>query len=144
VAVRRSFRPFALVPARRPMGERPSPGRKGRRVSLETSPNIRPHGSFRRGIASLFYPYNNEACSTSNSYPLVASLEASWRFEMGQQLAKVAYVLAFLVVKARAAVANARQTAMADQADRYRPEAHYMRGPGPKWRAKHAQVSIRR
>jgi hypothetical protein len=63
---------------------------------------------------------------------------------MGQQLAKVAYVLAFLVVKARAAVANARQTAMADQADRYRPEAHYMRGPGPKWRAKHAQVSIRR
>jgi hypothetical protein len=20
----------------------------------------------------------------------------------------------------------------------YRPEAHYMRGPGPKWRAKHA------
>jgi hypothetical protein len=22
--------------------------------------------------------------------------------------------------------------------DRYRPELHYMRGPGPKWRAKHA------
>jgi hypothetical protein len=22
--------------------------------------------------------------------------------------------------------------------DRYRPEAHYMRGPGPKWREKHA------
>lgn len=22
--------------------------------------------------------------------------------------------------------------------DPYRPEAHYMRGPGPKWRAKHA------
>jgi hypothetical protein len=21
--------------------------------------------------------------------------------------------------------------------DRYRPERHYMRGPGPKWRAKH-------
>ena len=21
--------------------------------------------------------------------------------------------------------------------DRYRPELHYMRGPGPKWRAKH-------
>ena len=21
---------------------------------------------------------------------------------------------------------------------RYRPEAHYMRGPGPKWREKHA------
>ena len=24
---------------------------------------------------------------------------------------------------------------------RYRPEAHYMRGPGPKWRAKHAAIS---
>lgn len=23
----------------------------------------------------------------------------------------------------------------------YRPEAHYMRGPGPKWRAKHAALS---
>jgi len=22
----------------------------------------------------------------------------------------------------------------------YRPEKHYMRGPGPKWHAKHAQV----
>jgi hypothetical protein len=24
--------------------------------------------------------------------------------------------------------------------DPYRPERHYMRGPGPKWRAKHASV----
>ena len=24
--------------------------------------------------------------------------------------------------------------------DRYQPELHYMRGPGPKWRAKHAPV----
>ena len=24
--------------------------------------------------------------------------------------------------------------------DPYRPELHYMRGPGPKWRQKHAQV----
>ena len=23
--------------------------------------------------------------------------------------------------------------------DPYRPEQHYMRGPGPKWRAKHAR-----
>jgi hypothetical protein len=26
----------------------------------------------------------------------------------------------------------------------YRPEAHYMRGPGPKWRAKHAPISAQR
>jgi hypothetical protein len=57
---------------------------------------------------------------------------------------KVACVLVFVVVRARAAVAKAWQTAMADQGDKYRPEAHYMRGPGPKWRAKHAQVSVRR
>ena len=25
-----------------------------------------------------------------------------------------------------------------DLFDPYRPERHYMRGPGPKWRAKHA------
>ena len=24
----------------------------------------------------------------------------------------------------------------------YRPERHYMRGPGPKWRAKHAQPKL--
>jgi hypothetical protein len=24
--------------------------------------------------------------------------------------------------------------------DPYRPELHYMRGPGPKWRAKHARA----
>ena len=25
-------------------------------------------------------------------------------------------------------------------ADRYRPELHYMRGPGPKWQAKHGPL----
>ncbi|WKA25833.1 hypothetical protein [Bradyrhizobium roseum] len=24
--------------------------------------------------------------------------------------------------------------------DPYRPELHYMRGPGPKWRAKHQRI----
>jgi hypothetical protein len=27
--------------------------------------------------------------------------------------------------------------------DPYRPELHYMRGPGPKWRAKHQTVTDR-
>ena len=26
--------------------------------------------------------------------------------------------------------------------DSYHPERHYMRGPGPKWRAKHARPSV--
>jgi hypothetical protein len=63
---------------------------------------------------------------------------------MGRQVSKIAYVLAFVVVRLRAAAAVAWQSRMVDQAENYRPEAHYMRGPGPKWRAKHAQVSIRR
>jgi len=29
------------------------------------------------------------------------------------------------------------QKQMARLFDRYRPELHYMRGPGPKWREKH-------
>ena len=29
--------------------------------------------------------------------------------------------------------------------DRYRPELHYMRGPGPKWREKHgSRTAVRR
>jgi hypothetical protein len=31
----------------------------------------------------------------------------------------------------------------ADFFDPYRPELHYMRGPGPKWRAKHQAVTDR-
>jgi len=28
-----------------------------------------------------------------------------------------------------------------DAFDSYRPELHYMRGPGPKWRAKHGGIA---
>jgi hypothetical protein len=28
--------------------------------------------------------------------------------------------------------------------DPYRPELHYMRGPGPKWREKHRAMSVRK
>jgi hypothetical protein len=33
--------------------------------------------------------------------------------------------------------AGAVQNLIMDVRDSYRPELHYMRGPGPKWRAKH-------
>jgi hypothetical protein len=29
-----------------------------------------------------------------------------------------------------------------DLFDPYRPELHYMRGPGPRWRAKHTQHAV--
>gem|GEM_PF-1151092 len=35
------------------------------------------------------------------------------------------------------AVKSAWSATRVDGAGKYRPEAHYMRGPGPKWRAKH-------
>lgn len=42
----------------------------------------------------------------------------------------------------RAAVATWR-TIGHDLFDTYHPERHYMRGPGPKWRAKHGGSAVR-
>ena len=38
------------------------------------------------------------------------------------------------------AVADLWHTVTTDLFGTYRPERHYMRGPGPKWRAKHASI----
>ena len=40
------------------------------------------------------------------------------------------------------AVADLWRTVTSDLFNDYRPERHYMRGPGPKWRAKHARNSV--
>ena len=37
------------------------------------------------------------------------------------------------------AVVDLWRTVTSDLFNQYRPEQHYMRGPGPKWRAKHAR-----
>ena len=58
---------------------------------------------------------------------------------MGQLFSKTVCVLTFVVMKAREAAAAIWQTAMAGRAEGYRPEAHYFRGPGPKWRAKYGR-----
>jgi hypothetical protein len=54
---------------------------------------------------------------------------------------------AMIVSTCSAAAAALKQawaaSAMGSASLRYRPEAHYMRGPGPKWFAKHAQLSTR-
>jgi hypothetical protein len=60
---------------------------------------------------------------------------------MLQELSRLRQILEFAFLRASAAAASAWRTVMGDPVDRYRPEAHYMRGPGPKWRAKHAQVA---
>jgi hypothetical protein len=60
---------------------------------------------------------------------------------MGEQLAKVAALLAPVVGRAWAAASDGWR-ALPKREHRYRPEAHYMRGPGPKWRAKHAPSRV--
>ena len=40
------------------------------------------------------------------------------------------------------AVADLWRSVTAELLTDYRPERHYMRGPGPKWRAKHARKPI--
>jgi hypothetical protein len=62
---------------------------------------------------------------------------------MDRHLSKIAHVLAVAVVNTRAAATNVWGTTMGELAHRYRPEAHYMRGPGPKWRAKHPEAAAR-
>jgi hypothetical protein len=55
------------------------------------------------------------------------------------------FVAAITVAGARlmSAAQGVWASIMAEPAERYRPESHYMRGPGPKWRAKYAQISGR-
>jgi hypothetical protein len=38
--------------------------------------------------------------------------------------------------------ANVVHNLVMDVRDTYRPELHYMRGPGPKWRAKHQPLKF--
>jgi hypothetical protein len=40
------------------------------------------------------------------------------------------------------AVADLWQTVTTDLFGTYHPERHYMRGPGPKWRAKHGKMTL--
>jgi hypothetical protein len=62
---------------------------------------------------------------------------------MSRSLLKLAAVLALSGPRLLSAVQDVWALTLAGLAERYRPEAHYMRGPGPKWRAKHTQISGR-
>ncbi len=45
--------------------------------------------------------------------------------------------LASIAVKVADLLASLVRTAFDGRIAKYRPEEHYMRGPGPKWREKH-------
>lgn len=47
------------------------------------------------------------------------------------------------VTRAGVALLNALPTLVVIDARAYRPEKYYMRGPGPKWREKHAHKPAR-
>jgi hypothetical protein len=54
-----------------------------------------------------------------------------------RQLSPTASVLVSLLRSAVSTVAKFLGPSWDGPVRKYRPEAHYMRGPGPKWREKH-------
>jgi hypothetical protein len=56
---------------------------------------------------------------------------------MDRRFLNVISTVADTALELRTGLAKYWQTALVDQ--RYRPELHYMRGPGPKWREAHAR-----
>ena len=60
------------------------------------------------------------------------------RIRMNQMLSNAALGLAAGALKAWTVVTNICRTMLVYQTKSYQPELHYMRGPGPKWREKHA------
>ena len=103
---------------------------------------IRPHGGVCLG--PIFFIYNNVGHPVSNFYPSLDTLGSMGKFGMYRWFSNMAGIVAAAIVRAGVTMVDVWRSAVGDQAIRYRPEAHYMRGPGPKWRAKHVRVSSRR
>ena len=61
----------------------------------------------------------------------------SFRVERHMPLSFTASVLASVLRRAVGSVATFLGPSWDGPVRTYRPEAHYMRGPGPKWREKH-------
>jgi hypothetical protein len=71
--------------------------------------------------------------------PLVDAAEG--RFKMTYPLSSSAHILAALAIVAPGAGKSAVGERLVKRLfDPYRPELHYMRGPGPKWREKQARL----
>jgi hypothetical protein len=58
---------------------------------------------------------------------------------MDRRFLNVISTVADTALELRTGLAKYWQTALVDQV--YRPELHYMRGPGPKWREAHARLA---
>jgi hypothetical protein len=58
---------------------------------------------------------------------------------MNLRLLHVIARLASAAIEAGVVLLNSWLAWLPGNANRYRPEAHYMRGPGPKWHEKHSR-----
>lgn len=58
---------------------------------------------------------------------------------MDTRLSGLAFTLARAAVGAWTSLVNSLRALITVEVRAYRPEAYYMRGPGPKWREKHAR-----
>jgi hypothetical protein len=120
-----------------------------------------PHGPVSPLRRSIFFLYNAGVAAASNSYPAIVSFARDRRRPMREGLllehdlvrkpvptfrdhalvSKAASLLAGAGAQAWTAARDSWHALRPQRARSYRPEAHYMRGPGPKWRAKHAGLS---
>jgi hypothetical protein len=81
--------------------------------------------------------YDNPDPAPSNSYGTV-TYYAGKELAMGRRLAIIVSNINSAIDGARDALQECWRMLMAVDRKVYRPEAYYMRGPGPKWREKHA------
>ena len=61
---------------------------------------------------------------------------------MDQRLSALASILASAVVGAWTTLVNSLRMLITIDVRTYQPEKYYMRGPGPKWRQKHAHGRV--
>jgi hypothetical protein len=59
---------------------------------------------------------------------------------MVQNFSALVSALSVALAEARAILLNSLGTLVTIDARSYQPEKYYMRGPGPKWREKHASA----
>ena len=90
----------------------------------------------------LYFNHGDRDHAASNSHaPLYCE---PWRIRMNQRLSALVSILVGTAAAVWTSLVNSSHALTVIEAKAYRPEKYYMRGPGPKWRAKHAQISVGR
>jgi hypothetical protein len=85
----------------------------------------------------LIYDHGDRSYRTARSHPVGDYRFGRTRVTRTRAPARTASVLVSLLRSAVSAVVTFLGPSWDGPVRRYRPEDHYMRGPGPKWREKH-------